>query len=347
MSPYYPPQGGGGGSGTPGGSDSQIQVNSQNSFAGFSNLRWIGSSNSLDLNTAGRVRHGGVAEVDGIAPTGVTGLIWLDTSSTITANTISFPLSVASGGTALTSAGSALTILGVNSNGSTLEYKVLTAGSSINITYQNTGITINASTGGGSGAPQYKDWTYYAQIGSSQGSTFDRRVLAGINNCTVLSNLATPPINIANYLPLVITRSSQIDRISFKIITGSGNAVAQLGLYTNSQDTLLYPFQSIVTSGVIQGLSSSTTIELTVNQVLSQNTLYWLGLILGSNTVVSCNGVPVASAIPIFGSNSGMTGIGFGIAIAQQFSNGLPAIAQAGGSIIISPVPALAVRLSA
>lgn len=80
---------GGGGSSTPGGSDTQIQVNSQNAFAGFPNLRWISSSNSLDLNTAGRIRHGGVAEVDGVAPTGVTGLVWLDTG-TSASNTIPF-----------------------------------------------------------------------------------------------------------------------------------------------------------------------------------------------------------------------------------------------------------------
>lgn len=79
--PYYPPSGAGGGSGTPGGSDSQVQVNSQNTFAGFPNLRWIGSSNELNLNSAGRIRKGGVAEVDGVAPAGVTGLIWLDTSA--------------------------------------------------------------------------------------------------------------------------------------------------------------------------------------------------------------------------------------------------------------------------
>lgn len=92
----------GAGGGTPGGSDTQIQVNSQNSFAGFSNLRWINSSNSLDLNTAGRVRHGGVAEVDGVQPTGVTGLLWLDTSSTFTPATLSFPLLISSGGTGTT-----------------------------------------------------------------------------------------------------------------------------------------------------------------------------------------------------------------------------------------------------
>lgn len=79
--PYYPPQGGGGGSGIPGGSDSQIQVNSQNAFSGFANLRWIDSSNELNLNSAGRIRKGGVAEVDGTAPAGVTGLVWLDTGS--------------------------------------------------------------------------------------------------------------------------------------------------------------------------------------------------------------------------------------------------------------------------
>ncbi len=336
MSPYYPPMGGGGGSGTPGGSDSQVQVNSQNTFSGFSNLRWIGSSNSLDLNTAGRIRHGGVAEVDGIAPTGVTGLIWLDTSSS----------SFNSNSAGLAGTGPYYIL---QSGNSTLpNSQVLTAGSSIIVRTSGGNVYIDAQTGGGSsGGSQYKDFTYYNQVGSGPGINFDRSLVAQAFNCTAPTTFTPSGVDQVQFVPLVITRSVLVDRVRCAVtVTGVG-ALLRLGVYTNSSDTILYPFNSVSTSSILTVISAGLY-EYNLVQTLSQNTLYWLAMHIGTATCTH-RALAIAGTYPVYGMDSGLAAA-FGQFMRINnvtFGNGLPITAPTGGTLLSnSVVPALAVRLS-
>lgn len=207
-----------GGSGTPGGSDSQIQVNSQNLFAGFPNLRWIGSSNSLDLNTAGRIRHGGVAEVDGVSPTGVTGLLWLDTSgSTFTTS---------SAGLAGTGAYYVL-----QSGNSTLpNSQILTAGSSVIVRTGGGNIYIDALTSGGASGSQNPDF-----IGAYPISNLNWKRIYITGLTSGITDMFTCP------------SGNRVALISYWFInTGNKNIISQI--LVKSSGTYYYPAGSI-TSG--------------------------------------------------------------------------------------------------
>ena len=81
---------------------------------------------------------------------GVSGNPTVDvTEANLTHNNIGGTLSIAKGGTALTSAGTANQVLGVTSAGGVLEYKTITAGSGISISHSTGAITV-AATGSGS-----------------------------------------------------------------------------------------------------------------------------------------------------------------------------------------------------
>lgn len=103
-------------------------------------------------------------------------IAYLDSSITGTAANISGTLAIANGGTGLTSAGSANSILGVVPGGSALEYKTLLAGTGISITNSGSTITIEntgSGTGGGGGSSGAVTFTTY-QVTLTSATTAQR-----------------------------------------------------------------------------------------------------------------------------------------------------------------------------
>lgn len=375
----------GGGSGTPGGSDSQIQVNSQGAFAGFPNLRWIGSSNEINLNSAGRIRKGGVAEVDGSQPAGVTGLIWLDTSSNFTDSfasintsvfaTTGFYYIVGSSATGLPfskviSAGSSVTThtdstrfyinattgasassAGLMGTGSFLitwssdplisNEKILTAGTSVSIRTDSTTITIDSPN---------KDFNYWYTTRANTGifvANRERLYIAGQANALAMSANVIP-INSAHCVPFITTRDLVIDSMGFTgTIAGSATCLAQIGIYSNSADNVLYPFQAISTSGLIVSGTDIIYVGFNPNITLTNNTLYWFAY-MQTRSAQTIRTIAVGGAWPIFGIATDMgtaPGTYIQVPMTGLTSSGLPASFATGGAIATTNPPALAVRI--
>lgn len=106
-------------------------------------------------------------------------------------DSVTFPLITGSGGTGLSTVGSALTILGMNSSAVALEYKKLTAGDNITITYQTTGITIAATTGGaGTGTVNAGSQNYLAYYPSAGTTVDDTTISISTANGTAPFNVS-------------------------------------------------------------------------------------------------------------------------------------------------------------
>ena len=190
-----------------------------------------------------------------------------------------------------------------------------------------------------------KDETYYYQAGSAAGLTFERLRVAGLYNATALSALIVG-INSMIAMPLVIVNSTVITGIYFRVNCGGATGLVKLGLYTNSADTVLHPFQAIFTSGILPG-SSVILVSANVVTTLSSNSLYWLAYMCGTNAP-KIHGITPGGCWPIFHTDSGLgLSPGFGVGSAYTFATVMPATWGAGGSVVISAnAPALAVKTS-
>lgn len=203
---------------------------------------------------------------------------------------------------------------------------------------------------GGNTSGQYKDYFYYAQIGSTQGLQFNRLVVA---NLVGASNFGTRTISVNScyFVPLAITKSVMIDQIGVALTaTGGANVnLILLGIYANSSDTVIMPTVPINTSGILTVLSQGGYVSYSLVETLSQNSLYWLVVLPGT-------GSPTARAIataysPILGADSGSasaTWVG-SLRYYNQFSNGLPSNVSPSSNITMDSVsspPVLTVRLS-
>lgn len=122
-------------------------------------FRLIQSGNSITVSTAG----------NNIIINAVTGNL------SVKQDSITFPLITGSGGTGRTTVGSAHTLLGVNSDGSSLSYYAILASDNATVVKSGTAIFISAVTnaagaGGGSGTVNpgsAGNLTYYAQAGTA------------------------------------------------------------------------------------------------------------------------------------------------------------------------------------
>ena len=201
-----------------------------------------------------------------------------------------------------------------------------------------------ASTGGNSSKTKYLP--YYI-IGNSGplGLIFDRPLTAGRIVCSSLIN-ATYAANSMIFMPLAMSGSILVDRLIVAYQSTNAGSILSLGIYTNSSDIVLYPFQSIVTSAIVSGSTNSIT-SIPINQVLSSNTLYWLSIMIGT---ASCaiRSIGAEAQFNLFDTNSnGNVDPSCGIVLARQFSNGMPISVETGGRPFFGGAPQLMVRRSA
>jgi len=162
-------------SGVPGGSNQQIQVNNSGSFAGYSNLLWVSSSNTLDLGTAtsstnGTLDIGGGGSGIGTVASG--GQLTVQGNPTIITSTNGGNINIAGSSGTGTGLGSTINITAGN-NG----LSATSTAASVNLT-AGTG---NASQVGGNvyllGGPGY----------STTGTAGDIYISGGLGNSQSLS----------------------------------------------------------------------------------------------------------------------------------------------------------------
>ncbi len=104
---------------------------------------------------------------------------------------IAIPLITGSGGTGRTTVGSAHTVLGVNSDGTTLSYYAILASNNTTVTKVGTGIYISADTGAGGGAPTNAEYVTYA----GNGSLSNEKILTAGSSVTIVTDATAIYIN--------------------------------------------------------------------------------------------------------------------------------------------------------
>lgn len=225
--------------------------------------------------------------------------------------------------------------------------KVLTAGSSVTMHTDSTAIYINATTGAGGGTTQ-KGVEYYWQTTVNTGAFRNNKVrmyVAGIQNATALGATVIP-INSACCVPFYTTKSIVIDTFgSVNTIAGSATSLMQLAIYTNSSDTVLYPFQSVSSSGLTISNTNTTLMGYNPAITLSANNLYWFVCYL-AKSATTMRTVSVGGAAPIFGLGTDLgTAVGIYLQCPITVANSsLSGNMATGGNIIATAMPALAIR---
>ena len=224
--------------------------------------------------------------------------------------------------------------------------KIMTAGSSVTMHTDATAVYINATTGAGGGTTE-KDFNYFHQATVNTGQFLNNKVrmyLAGQANGLALGATVIP-INSACCVPFYTTKAITVDSMGFvATIAGSISSVSQIGIYTNSSDTVLYPFQAVSTSGLI--VNSLTTLTgYNPNITLSANNLYWF-VIYSARSARTLRTIAVGGAWPIFGMGTDLTttpGLYLQCPILASGSS-LEANMRTGGNIMVTAPPALAIR---
>lgn len=220
------------------------------------------------------------------------------------------------------------------------------AGSSVTVVTDGTNLYINALTGGGVAAAATRDWNYYRQVGTGQNvlaATAIRMYVAGI-----ISGAASTTVNVGlnsiNCVPFLVVKSLLVDTMACNITTAAGGtAQIQMGIYSNSADTILWPYQAIVTSGYLTGTNTGL-IPFGINETLSSNTLYWFTYLAATGTP-TVRGIAAGGQFPIFGMDITLNVHGTFVQIALTTST-LPATMPGSGSVISSATafPSLAIR---
>lgn len=222
--------------------------------------------------------------------------------------------------------------------------RILTAGSSITIRSDNSSIYIDALTGGGV-ASTTKDYYYYqpTELMNSALLNGNRYRIAGLLGAVALaSDIAD--VNSMNCVPLVVTKSVVVDTMACRVtIAGSATTQIQLGIYTNSSDTILFPFEAVSTSLHLTG-TNATAVAFNPAVTLSANTLYWaVYLVIRSSVTIRANAL--SSTHPIFGGDS-VFGSAIGTSIKIFCSTTLPSIMPGSGNISSDTPPSLFFRNS-
>lgn len=225
--------------------------------------------------------------------------------------------------------------------------KVLTAGSSVTMHTDSTAIYINATTSGGAGVTE-KGIEYWHSLTVNTGAFLANRVrmyLAGQDNATALGATIIP-INSACAVPFISTKNITIDTMGFAAtIAGSATTFVQLGIYTNSSDTVLYPHQAVSTSGFLSG-TNTTVMGYNPAITLSANNLYWFICYI-AKSAITLRTIAVGGAIPIYGMGTDLStapGIYLQCPMVGLTSTGLPETMGTSGNIMTTALPALAIR---
>jgi hypothetical protein len=168
-------------------------------------------------------------------------------------------VSVAKGGTALTAIGSGNQVLGVNSGGSGLEYKTITAGSNVTVTHGAGSITIAATAGGGSPAGsatelQYRNAGAFAAAGINViNSGLDLQL--DTTTGTKIGTATTQKLAFYNSTPIVQPSTTGT---SIGHTAGVGTTVTDDSTFSGNTGTKAYRINDIVRALKQLGLLASS-----------------------------------------------------------------------------------------
>lgn len=174
------------------------------------------------------------------------------------------------------------------------------------------------------------------------------------DNLTAQGTIA-PAIDTFWAAPFYLPEAGAIDKMAFKVTTGGGAGnKTRVGLFSNANDTTLYPDKLIV--GADSGEIDSTGVAVTDASITSgpylDAGLYWLVLWQGAGTVATYASVAVGANGNILGVNASLVGI-TGISVAKTYSaSGFAAVLTnntfpAGGAYVTAAMPLMAIRLAA
>ena len=306
MSPYYPPQSAGGSSTSAGLMGTGNFLVSWSSDPLLSNEKVLTAGANITITTAATTitiaaTTGASASSGGLAGTGGFYAVW--SSDPLLSNE-----------------------------------KVITAGSSVTLHTDDTAIYINATTGASGTSEPTKGEVGFVQFNSCP-------VLTGLTKfycCNGQQPMGgtTPnklPINEVFAFPFVVTKALSVGFIGASVGSVSTTTLFRLGIYSNSGNGFLYPFQSVVTTSILtSGILGMKTNSVSV--VLSDNSLYWFAICLGT-AAGSIDGLN-QDVYPILGidfANGASIGeVNKGFRVANMFSNNMPSIFPTVGANTLS-----------
>ena len=216
--------------------------------------------------------------------------------------------------------------------------KVITAGTSVSIDTDSTTITINSPA---------KDYASFLNMRTAHLLNFalvERNwYIAGNQTATALgaNNVG---VNTAFCIPFMANRFIKVDSMAVNMTAaGSATSILSLGIYTNSADECLFPFQAVSTSGFLTGTNQGI-VAFNPAITLTANNLYWF-VWVGGRATVNMRTVAIGDARPIFGLDSGMgVAPGIGINIFMTLSSLLPATMPGSGNVMLTLIPAIGIR---
>lgn len=209
-------------------------------------------------------------------------------------------------------------------------------------------------SGGGSSAPSTPTTGGYFSCYMVNTSPYLIGVGAGRNagyyvaSCFNAVNPSTVAMVINSAVCVAFTASRDInaDTMAFRLTAaGSLTSIVQLGIYSDSGNGVLFPYQAISTSSYMLSGSDDTMIGYNPAVTLTANNLYWF-VILGSRAGGTSAALSLTATYPIFGTNSSGTAYSTSliISINQADSAGLQPIMVGSGRLNTSSPPMLMVR---
>jgi len=217
--------------------------------------------------------------------------------------------------------------------------KVMAPGTGITITTDATSVVLTGIT---------KDYRYYVNMRTAHllgnfASVERSWYLGGHLGGSALSATALQ-VNSAHCVPYAATRNIKVNSMACNVtIAGSATTIIQLGIYTNSADECLFPFQAVSTSAFLTG-SNLGLVSYNPAITLSANNLYWFVYVVGKSAV-TMRTIAVAGCWPAFGTDTGMnTGLGLGVQVFTTLTNGLQPTMPGSGNVYTTASPALGIR---
>ena len=192
-----------------------------------------------------------------------------------------------------------------------------------------------------------RDYDFFRQVGT----TFERWYSCG------LSTNGTPSVVVPTFgqlyaVPYLGGRGGTLDRISINVSTAGtvtiGTGMARVGIYKATSLTDLRPGARVLDAGEVD-VTTTGVKTLTINQAMDPGALYWFVLCHDCDAdAPTIRGWTLANSMPVLGIDPAMPSTTPQALWAATFTYGaLPDPFTAGGALVTSITPMIAVRYSA
>lgn len=173
--------------------------------------------------------------------------------------------------------------------------------------------------------------------------------LVGITSTFNAMGTVSPAVDVLNAIPFMSGRGGTIDRLGFEVTAfGGANSKARVGIYTNTNDSTLYPKTLVVDGGNFDtsSVGGNGVKATTLSQVLQPNTLYW-AVYLAGTAAPQIRGITGTGAWGILGYTSAIGATVYTeLTVAQAYGN-LPSTFPGSAAVASVTIPMIVVRYSA